>query len=74
MSEPISIPDCPECGSRRTRHCGEWGHEGEPTNAWFECRDCEHQWTDFALSASLLGLPEFGPGEASDGRDEAPKG
>jgi DNA-directed RNA polymerase subunit M/transcription elongation factor TFIIS len=50
------IPPCPECGSRRVKHFGEWGHDGNPENAWFQCLRCEHQWSDFKLSGALLGL------------------
>jgi hypothetical protein len=53
---PLVIPDCPRCGRRKVSHRGSWGHEGEPEDAWFECRNCEHQWSDYKLSEALMGL------------------
>lgn len=53
MSKP-AIPDCSYCGSSKVSHEVDRDDEGEPTNAWFECANCEAQWTNFRLSEKLL--------------------
>lgn len=50
------IPDCSYCNSEKVTHEVDRDEDGAPTNAWFECGACGRQWTNFRLSAELLGV------------------
>jgi transposase-like protein len=56
MSEKkIDEIECPMCCSNRVRHEVEYSLTGgDAEDAYFECEQCENQWSDFKLSEQLL--------------------